>query len=115
MFRYNRSTLVLACALLHAQTSGPQNPKPMYPEFPSETPAKFQAVTDSFDHIRRDVMIPMRDGVRLRTIVLIPKGAKGAPILLTRTPDDAEALTTHASSSHLGPALNGYDNATEVI
>jgi len=35
--------------------------------------------------------------------------------LLTRTPYDANALTTHATSAHLGPSLNGYDNATEVI
>jgi hypothetical protein len=60
-------------------------------------------------------MIPMRDGVKLHTVILVPKGAKGTPILLTRTPYDADALTTHESSSHLGPSLQGYDNATEVI
>ena len=60
-------------------------------------------------------MIPMRDGVKLHTVILVPKGAKGAPILLTRTPYDANALTTHESSAHLGPSLQGYDNATEVI
>jgi uncharacterized protein len=57
----------------------------------------------------------MRDGVKLRTVILVPKGAKGAPILLTRTPYDANALTSHAQSAHLGPTLHGYDNATEVI
>jgi hypothetical protein len=45
----------------------------------------------------------------------VPKGAKGAPILLTRTPYNATALTSHASSAHLGPILQGYDNATDVI
>ena len=35
-------------------------------------------------------MIPMRDGVKLHTVILVPKGAKGAPILLTRTPYDAD-------------------------
>jgi predicted acyl esterase len=34
-------------------------------------------------------MIPMRDGVKLHTVILVPKGAHGAPILLTRTPYDA--------------------------
>jgi uncharacterized protein len=82
---------------------------------PSETPQQLQAVTDSFDYVRRDVMIPMRDGAKLHTVILLPRGAKGAPILLTRTPYDANALTTHATSAHLGPSLNGYDNATEVI
>jgi uncharacterized protein len=82
---------------------------------PSETPEKLQPVTDSFDYVKRDVMIPMRDGVKLHTVILIPKGAKNAPILLTRTPYNASALTSHAASSHLGPILNGYDNALEVI
>jgi putative CocE/NonD family hydrolase len=60
-------------------------------------------------------MIPMRDGVKLHTVILVPKGAKSAPILLTRTPYNANELTTHTASSHLGPSLEGYDNATDVI
>ncbi len=85
------------------------------PGLPSETPATFTPVTDSFDHERREVMIPMRDGVKLHTVILVPRGAERAPILLTRTPYDADALTTHLHSAHLGPILEGYDNATDVI
>jgi putative CocE/NonD family hydrolase len=90
-------------------------PRPKYPALPSETPADFKPVTESFDYVRRDVMIPMRDGVRLHTVILVPKGARGAPILFTRTPYDATALTTHTESSHLGASLYGYDNATDVV
>jgi putative CocE/NonD family hydrolase len=86
-----------------------------YSELPSETPASFQPVTDSFDYTRRDVMIPMRDGIHLHTVILVPRGASHAPILLTRTPYNATELTSHARSAHLGPVLTGYDNATEVI
>src|SRR6266481_4118258 len=82
---------------------------------PSERPDKLEPTNHGFDYVRREVMIPMRDGVKLHTVLLIPKGAKGAPILLTRTPYDAKKLTSHAESSHLGPILSGYDNATEVI
>src|SRR5690349_16660150 len=82
---------------------------------PSETPAQFKPATATWDYSRRDVMIPMRDGVRLHTVILVPKGAKNAPILLTRTPYSATGLTSHAASAHLGPILWGYDNATEVI
>ena len=82
---------------------------------PSETPANFTPVTSSFNYTRRDVMIPMRDGVKLHTVILVPKGAEDAPILLTRTPYDATKLTSHEASSHLGPTLQGYDNATDVI
>src|SRR6185436_13161910 len=82
---------------------------------PNETPAKFTPTNDGFDYTKRTAMIPMRDGVKLHTIILIPKGAKGAPILLTRTPYNADKLTSHADSAHLGPVLQGYDNAVDVI
>jgi uncharacterized protein len=82
---------------------------------PNERPANFVPFTDSFDHVRRNAMIPMRDGVKLHTVILIPKGASHAPILLTRTPYNADELTGHANSSHLLPNLNGYDNALEVL
>src|SRR6202790_3508534 len=82
---------------------------------PSESPAQLKPATDSFDYTRREVMIPMRDGVKLHTVILIPKGARSAPILLTRTPYNASDLTSHANSSHLGPILEGYDNAVDVI
>jgi hypothetical protein len=55
---------------------------------PSETPATFVPHVDSFDYIKREVMIPMRDGIKLKTIILIPRGAKRAPILLSRTPGE---------------------------
>jgi hypothetical protein len=82
---------------------------------PSEIPAEFRPTNDGFDHERREVMIPMRDGVRLHTVVLVPKGAKGAPMLLTRTPYDADKLTSHARSAHLEPVLQGYDNVSDVV
>ena len=104
-------------ALLWGQLSVAQTPSPQSTQatLPSETPARLDVATATFDYTRRDVMIPMRDGVKLHTVILIPKGAKNAPILLTRTPYDATELTSHIPSSHLGPALYGYDNATDVI
>lgn len=88
---------------------------PMYPSYPSETPAKLTIPAGAFQYDRRQVMIPMRDGVKLFTVILVPKGANGAPILLTRTPYDAKSLTNHAQSAHLGALLNGYDNAMDTI
>jgi len=104
----------LIAALCVAELLLGQNP-PRYPAMPSETPQEMRVTGYGFDYARRDVMIPMRDGVKLHTVVLVPKGAKGAPILLTRTPYNATELTTHAASAHLGPILTGYDNATDVI
>jgi putative CocE/NonD family hydrolase len=82
---------------------------------PSESPATLVPANTGFDYDRRDVMIPMRDGVKLHTVILVPKGAKNAAILLTRTPYNATALTTNTQSSHLASSLYGYDNATDVI
>jgi putative CocE/NonD family hydrolase len=103
--------VALGAASSHAQVASPSQ----RPNFPSETPEKFTPVTDSFDYGRLEVMIPMRDGVKLHTVILTPKGAQGAPILLTRTPYDATGLTSHAQSGRLGPILQGYDNAADVI
>jgi hypothetical protein len=97
------------------QTDSAKPVKPAYPDYPSEMPAKLEPATGSFDYVRREAMIAMRDGVKLHTVILVPRGAKNAPILLTRTPYSADQLTTHAASSHLGPNLYGYDNATDVI
>jgi putative CocE/NonD family hydrolase len=106
-----------ACTLIccFSLTCFAQSSKPQYPDYPSETPEHFEVNQSSWDYTRRTADIPMRDGVKLHTVILIPKGAKHAPILMTRTPYDADALTSHAASSHLGPILWGYDNATEVI
>jgi putative CocE/NonD family hydrolase len=104
--------LAASAALCFSASARAQSPATT---LPSESPAQVKPVTDTFDYTRRDVMIPMRDGVRLHTVILIPKGAKNAPILLTRTPYNASDLTSHANSSHLGPILEGYDNATDVI
>ena len=73
-------------ALFIAQSTYAQTPA-----LPDERPAKIQPTYDGFEYVRRDVMIPMRDGVKLHTVILIPNGAKNAPILLTRTPYDATA------------------------
>jgi uncharacterized protein len=67
----------------------------------SEIPPNFSPVTEAFDHERREVMIPMRDGVKLHTVIVIPKGrTEPAPIILTRTPYGADKPTTQMSSPH---------------
>src|SRR5690349_24571402 len=81
----------------------------------SETPSKFEPTNHGFNYERRIVEIPMRDGVKLHTVILVPKGARNAPILMTRTPYSADQTTKHVNSSDLGPSLAGYDNATDVI
>jgi putative CocE/NonD family hydrolase len=107
--------ILLAAGLAGFALLQPTAAQQQYPALPSETPAKFDPVTDSFDYVKRDVMIPMRDGVKLHTVILVPKGSRNAPILLTRTPYNANDLTGYAHSAHLAPMLAGYDNALETI
>jgi len=73
-----------AATLGTMSVAGAQTP-PLEPD----VPAKYEAPTTGFDYVKRVVMIPMRDGVKLYTVIVVPRGAKNAPILLTRTPYDA--------------------------
>ncbi len=68
------------------------------PPLTPDIPRTFTASTAGYDYEKREVMIPMRDGVRLYTVIVVPKGAKGAPILFTRTPYNASGRTTRAQS-----------------
>ncbi|HZN07315.1 MAG TPA: CocE/NonD family hydrolase [Pyrinomonadaceae bacterium] len=99
------ATLLLLCLPVAAQVK----------TLPSETPDKFDPTNAGFNYVRRTVKIPMRDGVKLHTVILVPKGARNAPFLMTRTPYNADELTSHANSSDLASILTGYDNATDVI
>ena len=109
MTPFRRLAMALPVAgLLLVAVAGTQAP-------PAAAQPRVEQARRGFDHVRREVMIPMRDGVRLYTVILVPAGAKGAPILLTRTPYDASALTSHAASSSMGRVLEGYDNPMDVI
>ena len=107
--------LISATAASAAEGSAP----PKYPSLPSETPAHFTPDHSSFGYSIRDVMIPMRDGVKLHTVIMVPKGAHDAPMLMTRTPYNAMHMVTETEHGHLsgnmGTALEGYDNAVPVI
>ena len=43
---------------------------PMQPDIPPS----FTAPSGTWDYVRREVMIPMRDGVKLYTVIVIPQG-----------------------------------------
>jgi putative CocE/NonD family hydrolase len=84
-----------------ASAAPPSDAGPQYPQLPSETPSAFTPGDDGWDYVRRKFDIPMRDGVKLHTVIVVPKGASGAPMLLTRTPYNAERYTESADSVHM--------------
>ena len=67
----------------------------------NDVPAKVAMPTASYDYEKRVVMIPMRDGVKLYTVIMIPKGAHDAPILFTRTPYNAARRVQRTDSPSL--------------
>src|ERR1700728_5382197 len=68
---------------------------------PSDIPANFKAPASDYNYVKRVEMIPMRDGVKLYTVIVIPKGATHAPILLTRTPYNAKERAARSESPHM--------------
>ena len=82
---------------------------------PSETPAAFVPRVDSFDYVKREVMIPMRDGVKLQTVILIPRGAHRTPILLSRTPYGATDRIAKSASAHLSALIDSNDVADDAV
>ena len=71
----------------------------------NDIPKGFKLPPANADYVKRVVMIPMRDGVKLYTVIWIPKGAHDAPIILTRTPYNAAKHVRDENSPHLLDAL----------
>jgi uncharacterized protein len=88
--------LSVTMASLLASAAPAQTP-PMQPDIP----AQFQVPTENFDYLKREVMIPMRDGVKVHTVIVVPKGIERAPIILTRTPYNASKRAERFVSPHL--------------
>ena len=91
----------LAAGLLAFATLAPAQTPPLAPDFTGS----FVAPSDSNDYVKRVEMVPMRDGVRLYTVIVIPRGASHAPILLTRTPYNAAGRTARSDSAHMAGLL----------
>ncbi|WP_395407735.1 CocE/NonD family hydrolase [Pseudoduganella sp. UC29_106] len=75
------------------------------PPMAADIGPSFEAPKEADDYIKRTVMIPMRDGVKLNTVIVIPKGARKAPIILTRTPYNANGRAQRNLSPHMQSLL----------
>jgi putative CocE/NonD family hydrolase len=92
---------VAAAALVSAQQQTP----PLTPDIPPS----FTWPTAANDYVKREVMTPMRDGVRLYTVIVLPKEARNLPILLTRTPYNASARAERNRSTSMLATLPLFD------
>jgi uncharacterized protein len=98
----------LAAAFALVAAPGLAQP-PTGPEITPDIPAKFEKPTAQNDWVKRTVMIPMRDGVKLDTVIVMKKGTKDGPILLTRTPYNAKGRVQRFDSPHITDELAQMD------
>ena len=70
---------------------------------------KYEQTLPSADFIRRESMVPMRDGTKLYTVVVMKKGTAKGPILLSRTPYDAHHETHRVASQRIVDILEVMD------
>lgn len=97
--KYGLTFLLAACAAVAAAQPAQQK------QYTNDLNPNYQPPAADRDYTKREVMVPMRDGVKLFTVVWIPKGAHDAPIVLTRTPYDAAHRIGTADANHLVDAL----------
>src|SRR4051812_44375006 len=108
-FAFGALALVLAAPVIaetHVQPAvqpGGDIPADFHPTFVppipkgGDIPQHFKAPRGQFQYVRRELRIPMRDGVKLYTVLIIPRGAAASggklPIMLDRTPYSADKGT----------------------
>ena len=104
-FRRSIPVGLFAGLLAIASPGAQQQTPPLTPDIPP----RFEAPTAAYDYVKRVVMVPMRDSVKLYTVIVVPKGARNAPILLTRTPYNAAARAQRNRSPYMVATLPLFD------
>lgn len=107
----NRPAVAVAALCLLAAL--PARAAPAFPDTVqtgTDIPSKFTLPAGAQDYDRREVMVPMRDGVKLFTVIWVPKGAHDAPMILTRTPYDAAHRMRDLHAAKLVDALPQGDD-----
>ncbi len=99
-----RSAVAVIVLALSPALFGQANSAPL-PATTPDIPPHFTPPHTDYNYTKREVMIPMRDGVKLYTVIAIPKGAHDAPIVLTRTPYNAARRLQSAESPYMLDAL----------
>jgi len=100
-------SLLPAGALFTAATFA-QAPAPITPMTP-DVIDKYEQTLPGADFIRREAMVPMRDGTKLYTVVVMKKGTANAPILFSRSPYDAHHSTHRVASQRIVDILEVMD------
>src|ERR1043166_3224665 len=65
-----------------------------------DIPEHFTMGDPGANYVQREAMIPMRDGVRLHTVIIVPKDLHDAPMILDRTTYNASRVTHQNENTH---------------
>ena len=95
MIHFAPSRIAAVLVPLLALAAAP--PAPVTPMTP-DVVASYNSVLPEADYIKRTAMVPMRDGTKLYTVIVMKKGTAGGPILLSRTPYDAKSSMSRSAS-----------------
>ena len=97
------SSLALLSGGVHAQQvdQTPKRADVRLEAAAGDVPASFTPPKVDQDYDKREMMVPMRDGTKLYTVIVVPKGASNAPIVLTRTPYNAKARANRSDSGSM--------------
>jgi putative CocE/NonD family hydrolase len=87
--------------LLALAAAPPGRVTPMTPDVVES----YDKILPQADFIKREAMVPMRDGTKLYTVMFMKKGVTNAPILLSRTPYDAKGSTMRTASQSVVDVL----------
>jgi uncharacterized protein len=98
----------LSLLISQSQAATPQSPSTVTVMTP-DVVERYDSVRPEADYIKRVVMVPMRDGVKLYTVIVMKKGTSGGPILLSRTPYNAKESTERVPSQSILDILPAMD------
>jgi len=100
----NKLALRLTAAVLPLFGVAAAPPAPVTPMTP-DVVESYNPILPQADFIKREAMVPMRDGTKLYTVIFMKKGTRNGPILLSRTPYDAKGSTERTSSESVVDVL----------
>ncbi len=103
-----RRVLLSSLLIATATVTMPLIAQPIDP-MANEKVDSYDWVRPQADYVRREVMVPMRDGTKLYTVIVMRKGTSAGPILLSRTPYDANGSTSRNRSQKIEEILPVMD------
>jgi putative CocE/NonD family hydrolase len=99
----------IACLVCAVFLAGAAPVAPPTDPMTNDIVADYDWVQPQADFIRRTMMIPMRDGTELFTVIVMRKGTNNGPMLLTRTPYNADKATSRNRSQKIEEILPVMD------